>query len=164
MRIDDLRLLFAYSYAATGRVTAAAERLTLDEYLDTRPATSDGSLRDILVHTLDGERGWREELRFGTWSEASRLDPADFPDVQTLIRAWRQDQGQMMTWLATLDDEALDGLEPNGPRRRPLWVCLTHVVNHGTQHRSEAAMILTQFGHPPGDLDLSSYLDGWSTQ
>jgi uncharacterized damage-inducible protein DinB len=41
----------------------------------------------------------------------------------------------------------------------PLWQMLIHQVNHATQHRSEAAMLLTQMGCSPGDLDLLIYVD-----
>ncbi len=40
------------------------------------------------------------------------------------------------------------------PRVRPFWHTLVHVVNHGTQHRSELARFLTDRGHSPGELDL----------
>ena len=36
---------------------------------------------------------------------------------------------------------------------------LAHLVNHGTQHRSEAALLLTQAGRSPGELDLIVYLE-----
>jgi uncharacterized damage-inducible protein DinB len=38
-----------------------------------------------------------------------------------------------------------------------LWQTMLHVTNHGTQHRSEAAALLTQAGHSPGDLDLIDF-------
>ena len=40
-----------------------------------------------------------------------------------------------------------------------IWQMLAHVVNHGTQHRSEAAVLLTAAGRSPGDLDMSDYAD-----
>src|SRR5690606_28986356 len=41
---------------------------------------------------------------------------------------------------------------------QPLWGMMLHIANHGTQHRTEVATMLTRFGHSPGDLDLIFYL------
>jgi hypothetical protein len=40
-----------------------------------------------------------------------------------------------------------------------IWQMLAHLVNHGTQHRSESALLLTQAGRSPGELDLIVYLE-----
>jgi uncharacterized damage-inducible protein DinB len=40
-----------------------------------------------------------------------------------------------------------------------VWESMLHLVNHGTQHKTEAAAILTGFGHSPGDIDLIVYLN-----
>ena len=34
---------------------------------------------------------------------------------------------------------------------------MLHVVNHGTHHRAEAAMLLTSLGHGPRQLDYVFY-------
>jgi uncharacterized damage-inducible protein DinB len=38
-----------------------------------------------------------------------------------------------------------------------LWHAMAHLVNHGTQHKTEAAAMLTGFGHSPGDIDMIKY-------
>jgi uncharacterized damage-inducible protein DinB len=45
------------------------------------------------------------------------------------------------------------------PHERLLWEAMAHLVNHGTQHKTEAAAILTGMNHPPGDIDLIVFLN-----
>ena len=70
----------------------------------------------------------------------------------------------MRDYLAGLTDDDLIGIvryttDTGLQRERVLWHCLLHVVNHGTQHRSEAAALLTEYGHSPGDLDFTMFLN-----
>lgn len=73
----------------------------------------------------------------------------------------------MRSFLDTLADEDLTRIVSYRNTRgasfeNVLWQILAHVVNHGTQHRSEAAMFLTEHGASPGDLDLMTFLRGRS--
>ena len=45
------------------------------------------------------------------------------------------------------------------PHERMLWESMAHLVNHGTQHKTETAAILTGMGYSPGDIDLIVYLN-----
>ncbi len=69
----------------------------------------------------------------------------------------------MQDFVAGLRDDNLERVIPYRSTRgqefaQPLWEILAHVVNHGTQHRSEAAEMLTDLDRSPGDLDLIMYL------
>lgn len=158
MRAEEIRLLFDYSYSATQRVLAAAARLDDDAFTATPPIAGSPDLRAILVHMLDAEQSWRQTLKRGEHIAEPDLDPAAFPTIAALADAWCADEQEMNDWLATLDDAAL-----NAPmfHDRPLWQYLVHLCNHGTQHRSEAAMILTHYGASPDDLDFTWFLSGW---
>ncbi len=159
MQADQIRLLFDYSYAATGRILDAASRLTTEEFTAPPPLRGAVSLRHTLVHILDAEQSWREGLRTRGANEATELAPEAFPDVATLARAWHADEAKMRAWLDNIDDTDLSKPAFEDVK---VWMCLAHVLNHSTQHRSEAAVTLTHWGQSPGELDLTFYLRGWS--
>lgn len=67
-------------------------------------------------------------------------------------------------WAMDIILEATDKLNftcqfGHGPvRARFVWQMIARVLNHGTQHRSEAAYLLAGYGHSPGDLDFNYYV------
>ena len=63
----------------------------------------------------------------------------------------------LRAFLATLDDARPDNrfgyTRTSGePRSQIFWKLLVHIVNHGTQHHTEAALFLTRYGASPGDI------------
>jgi len=66
-----------------------------------------------------------------------------FPHAGFHSRRWRQEEQALWAFLAAQSDESLQRsmnyADTKGtPFARPLWKLMLHVVNHGTQHRSEA--------------------------
>ena len=104
------------------------------------------------------------------WQGASpreRWNPADFTDLPALRSRWNDVETETARYLAGLDEGELDRdisyVNFAGQTwRYPLWQQMMHQVNHATQHRSEAALLLTQAGHSPGDLDFLRYFDALS--
>lgn len=160
MEIDWLRTLYAYSRWANSRVLDTAASLSPTEL--TKPGgVGYGSLRDILVHIVAAQWVWLS--RWQGVSPTALWNPADFADVAGIRARWQEVEEDTAAFLAGLDAgrlgaEVVYASTRGAPRRQPLWQLLLHQVNHATQHRSEAAYLLTQMGHSPGDLDLLAYL------
>ena len=160
MNIEAIHSLFDYNYWVNQRILDTAADLSTEQFTGPGPL-SHGSLRDTLVHTLGAEWAWRERCQGS--SPTGLLSQDDFPDLESLSVRWREEEEAMRSYLAELSDEDLTSAvtytRPGGARfETPLWQILLHVINHGTQSRSEAAVLLTQLGHSPGDLDYMIFL------
>jgi uncharacterized damage-inducible protein DinB len=162
MLTDYFVTLYDYNYWANGWVLDAAEHLS-EAQLNTPTQNGHDSLRGTLVHMLGAEWMWRS--RWQGVSPTAALSEDDFPTLEAIRKRWHLEEQQMRAFLATLNDENLTRIiqytnTQGQVYAPPLWQMMAHLVNHGTQHRSEVALMLTELGHSPGDLDLLVFLVG----
>lgn len=149
MQVSDIRALYDYHYWATGRILDQARRLTPDQ-LTAPPLYANRTVRALLVHSLDVEQDWRRGCQGLVATRSAPLPETNFPTVEAIAARWADEEREMRVWLAGLTDA---DLLPSFAGC-PIWQILVHVANHGMQHRTEAAVLLTNHGHSPGDLDF----------
>lgn len=161
MNTNQILILYNYNYWANTRILKTAE--ALDEAQFIAPArASFNSLRGTLIHILGTEWIWRMRCQEGI-SPPAMITDINFPTLNALRLGWQTEENAMRTYLGRLEDNDLARriayTTTQGKHyQTTLWQILIHVVNHGTQFRSEAAMLLTENGHSPGDLDFIFYL------
>jgi uncharacterized damage-inducible protein DinB len=151
MNRSDIEFLFGYDRWATKRVLVALDGIP--------PALwgSDGAIGErglgaILVHQLGAAQRWRHAIQ----QDEERPRPEDEAlSVDELRAHWEAEWAAVDAWLPALGDDFLAYVHDG----EAIWQMLAHVVNHGTQHRSEAATLLTAAGRSPGDLDMIDYVD-----
>jgi uncharacterized damage-inducible protein DinB len=165
MLAESLRTYYGYNRWATERLLDTATQLTAEQ-LNAPAGGEQRSVHETLLHFITTQKGWL------SWWDGTlppdqayglRLDPAKYPDIASIRELWNALEQQTQAFLARLDDELLQrtysSQMPNGSEwQMVLWKMMLHVANHGTQHRSEAAALLTGFGHSPGGLDMILYL------
>ncbi len=160
MNKQDVQLLFQYNQWANARILKAASAVTSEQFL--APASyPHGGLRGTLIHALFAEWIWCK--RWEGESPTSRFKPEEFPTFESLKTRWLQEEAFLMKFInAQTDDDLLEAFQykttDGQVRENILWQAMTHMVNHGTQHRSEAAALLTDMGYSPGDLDFIMFL------
>jgi uncharacterized damage-inducible protein DinB len=158
--IAVIRDLYDYNAWANTRILDTAAELSREQLLAPGGASFE-SVRDTLVHTMAAQWLWLER-----WlGRSPRAFPeASFTDLAAIRARWDEIERATQVFVAALDDGKLaaDVTYTNFQGETwtyPLWQQMTHQVNHGTQHRSEAAALLTHLGHSPGWLDLLYFVD-----
>jgi uncharacterized damage-inducible protein DinB len=147
--------IYEHSRFANGRLLDRAQLLG-DEELDADRPGMFGTIRSTLLHMMQAQHSW---LR-----RAQGLDPVEpwtaaaFPTIADVRTQWDALDIENLAYIATLTDEQLletihirswAGWEMQAPR----WQTLVHQAFHQHQHRGELAMVLTNLGHSPGDID-----------
>ena len=151
--VTQLRALVAYNERANQIVLAALDGLP-DEELDRKHGASRESLRETMAHVV-----WAQNVWLQRWGPPH---PGGGPDLRGAFAA--SDTALRLFVDSCSNDELARVVHYNDSRGDPfdvpLWQLVTHVCNHGTQHRAECGLLLGQLGRSPGDIDFVYFMLG----
>ena len=157
MNVDDVRYLFDYDRWATTRVLDALDGVSDEVWARTNEIGEMG-LGGILVHQLGATQRWRHAIEQTGEQPAPEEEP--LLSVDDLRTRWTNEWDAYDAFLSAISQGLLDDVHEGVA----VWRMLAHVVNHGTQHRSEAAALLTQIGHSPGEIDMIFFAEGLAAE
>lgn len=154
-----------HSSWANRQILATAEGLPVELLRTPIGEGGYGDLLETLMHIYDAQKAWYDRAMTGTSGPALGID--EVPDIPALRSLWDELDADMERFIATLSDESLSepvayrsfyGSEGSYSRRD----MLLHQAFHSHQHRGEIALILTQLGYSPGEIDVIDYLESKS--
>lgn len=161
MRLEEIRALYRYNEWANTRILEKAAELTPDQYASASLGIC--GLHETLVHIMGAEVVWRLRwLGIDPSAASDEFEVEFFPTLDSVRARWPVETRELYAYFESLTDADLDRAitYPRGDGQtytRTLWHLLIHVFNHGTQHRSELALLLTNLGHSPGDIDFNIF-------
>jgi uncharacterized damage-inducible protein DinB len=156
MTAKDLEVLYEYDSWANGRLLHVISQLTPEQF--TRPvAGAYGSIRNTMVHVFSAEWIWLD--RCGGAERGERLNPADYPTVESLTQLWTTVGAHAREFLSRLKDEdlarSIEFQIGQGVRRSmPLGELMQQAAIHSVHHRGQVALLLRTLGFAPGNFDI----------
>ncbi len=153
----DLADLISYHARSNTQILETIASLT-DENFEERAALDHGSVAETLRHLVVVDNSWREFLLGNDVDDPYEWEVPPLPDLSTIRSFWAEETERLAAYVEGLSSDDLDRIyswESDGATTEAtLTMIVAHIVNHGTQHRSELARHLTERGSSPGDMDL----------
>ena len=151
--LAQIKALYAYNEWADGHVFAAAAQLT-DAECTRDLGASFGSVRGNLAHIVGAQRAWLARFSNSGGGSLPKIDG----DLATIRRLSADVHTGLSDLLARMGEDDLSRVlsyvdTQGNAQQHELGPALLHLVNHGTHHRAETALLLTSLGHAPRQLD-----------
>lgn len=143
--------IFRHNRWANERMLEACRDLT-DAQRATSVEGTYGELGYTLIHIVRAESWYLHMLT--RWEPPVRWEiPGPWPGIDILLERSRFTGDQLVGIAEQLDPGAVLEIDDD---KVPTSVVLVQVINHATEHRAQAATILTQLGIQPPPVD------GWN--
>jgi uncharacterized damage-inducible protein DinB len=154
----DLMVDFFKHNTMMNRQLVKACRQLTSEQLAAMATGTYGSIGATLVHIANAQVGYAARLLDSERPERLQEDP--FPGFEALAERFALGDAQLeqAAGQAGQDREVrVTGDDPPGTWLMPVSLFLLQAINHGTEHRSQVATILTQLGVEPPEMDGWTY-------
>ncbi|HEX2420983.1 MAG TPA: DinB family protein [Acidimicrobiia bacterium] len=118
-----------------------------------------GSIAATLVHIANAQAGYAARLL--NVERPTRLPEDPFPGFPVLAERLSIGDGQLEEATGRNDWDRqvqITGDDPPGTWLMPVGLFLLQAINHGTEHRSQIATILSQLGIEPPAMDGWGYI------
>jgi uncharacterized damage-inducible protein DinB len=150
MKSNEIITIFEYNFWAFERVWDCISQISDEQFIE-EIDYSTGSIRNIIVHIMSGNRTWMSVLR--NMEFPPRLVFEDFDTCSKTKAKWDELKIEFLGNLNSLDQEQLDGTidwelfshELKSTNSR--WEILLHLANHATDHRAQILAILHHHFH-----------------
>ncbi len=160
-KLEMVKSLFEYNEWANERLLEAAARAD-EAYLLRENNPSFGSLQGILLQILGSHVSWLMKWT-GEAPPLARLEPGRIADG--LRESYAATHKHLRDYIGSLTEDQVEQvmslLDPQDGEwrtwQRPAWQMFLSVGSHAMAHRAEAAMLLTELGASPGEIDYSMW-------
>ncbi len=147
--VEHAQSLNAYTIWADERILAAADGITDEQWQQ---------VRGQFGHMLGTQRYW-----YGNWTHVPEESEPELPSLADARAGYAASHEALSTFIGALTQGDWDRAEPWWKQWgyddvMPLGESITQLFYHGVQHRSEVAVLLSLWGHSPGDVDYLTFL------
>ena len=158
MKDMDLMVeFFRHNTLMSRRVMDACRQLPAEQ-LGASATGTYGTIGATLVHIANSQEGYAARLLDAERPERLPEDP--FPGFEALAERFAHGDAQLEQAAARAADHRevhVTGDDPPGTWSMPVSLFLLQAINHGTEHRSQLATILTTLGIEPPEMDGWAY-------
>ena len=151
--MDLLVEFFRHNAMMNQRLMEACRHLSPEQLGATATGTY-GSVGATLVHIANSQEGYA--ARFLAAERPERLPEDPFPGFEALAERFVSGNAQLEEAANRAGEDRkvqVTGDDPPGTWWMPVSLFLLQAINHGTEHRSQVATILTQLGAEPPEMD-----------
>jgi uncharacterized damage-inducible protein DinB len=157
-RSTVLRYLEYHAWA-TQKIFESVESLSAEE-MDRDMQTSHSSVFGTLTHMHQADAVWLKRLKGAADAKLNDVSAPDFPalrkqasEVQSALISYAGGLNDS-DWTSIIEYRFMSGLTGQSP----IYDTLLHLVNHGTYHRGQIAVMLRQLGAQPIATDYIHYV------